>query len=316
MTLQHIELTVKGIPVRVPAVEIEGRTVITTGRWLKVAAIHDEYWQESELEDPEAFLRELKGHRAKGFAADIFTFAQKFPNTTARHPYHMEWDNVAAIGLSSYEEWWKGLPSETRRNVRLAAKRGVTTQIQELSQELIGGIVEINNESPIRQGRRFHHYGKDAETVWRDYATFPERSTFIAAYHEEELIGFMKIVRVGKVAAILQLLSKTKHYDKKPANALIAKAVEHFAEKGASHLTYIKYRYGKKRKSPLTEFKKRNGFGEVLVPSYYVPLTAKGRTAVVLGLHRSLVEILPERLTDVLLEMRSKWYGWRSGTAA
>jgi len=76
-----------------------------------------------------------------------------------------------------------------------------------------------------------------------------------------------------------------------------------------SHLTYGKYRYGNKgANNPLTEFKARNGFEEVRVPRYYMPLTATGRMCIALKLHRGLLEILPERVISPLLALRRMWY--------
>lgn len=313
MAENTVEINVKGKPVRVPAIEVDGKTVLATGKWIKVAAIKDEDWVEGELENPESYIRCLKEHRSKDFEADVFTFKQRLPNVSPRYSYAIEWDNVAAIRISSYEEWWNKLPSETRRNVKTSAKRGVVVKITEFSDDLVRGIVQINNESPIRQGRPFWHYQKDFDAVKRENGTFPDRSTFIGAYYNDELIGYAKIVSVGEVAGVMAFLVMIKHHDKRVANALIAKAVEHCAEKKISYFTYIKYRYGKKRDS-LTEFKRRNGFEEILIPRFFVPLTAKGRIAMALKLHRSLAQILPENLINVLLRLRTKWY--ERGTGA
>ena len=86
-------------------------------------------------------------------------------------------------------------------------------------------------------------------------------------------MGFLKLVYRGDVAAVLQLNSKTAHYDKRPANALLTKAVELCVARGISHLTYGLFNYGNKGDTPLREFKMRHGFREMLVPMYYVPLT-------------------------------------------
>ena len=308
-----VEISQKGKWVKVPAININGRTVVATGRWIKIAEVKDEFWEEEEVEDPESYIRRLKENRSKIFKADIFTFTQKLPNTTPKHPYPMVWDNIAAIHLSSYEEWRKGLSSDTRRNVTLAAKRGVVTRVKEFDDDLIRAIMEINNEIPRRQGKPFHHYGKSFDAVKKDYSTFLDRSEYIGAYFEDEMIAFLQIIYVGRVAAIMQNMSKMSHYDKKAANALIAKAVEHCSGKNATYLTYIRYRYGNKRQSSLTEFKKRNGFKEILVPKFFVPLTLKGKVAMAAGLHRSLGEILPGSLLDVLLRLRTVWRGWRFG---
>ena len=91
---------------------------------------------------------------------------------------------------------------------------------------MVRGIVEINNESPLRQGRRFPHFGKSFEEVKKDYSSFLDRSDFICANHGAELIGILKVVYRGDIASILQLLVKSRHQDKRPANALLAKAME------------------------------------------------------------------------------------------
>jgi len=312
MTNHHVEISTRGNTVRVPALDIDGHTLVVTGRWLKVAAIHDEDWIEWEHEDLEACIARLKELNAKSLRADVFTVAQKVSDITPRYSYRVEWESAAAIRLNSYNEWWTtGISGDVRKDVRRSAKRGVVVRVADFSDELVRGIVEIYNESPVRQGKAFWHYQKDFDTVRREKSTFRERSVFLGAYHADELIGFMKIVYVGRVAAMMQILSKISHYDKRPANALIAKAVEHCAEHGMSYLTYGKYRNRNKGMSSLARFKHRMGFQEVLVPKFYVPLTTKGRICLALGLHRDLVEVLPERLIDLLYRVRTMWSRWR-----
>lgn len=309
MAENTVEASLRGTCVKVPVRDINGRTVAVTGRWIRISSIHDEDWLENELEDPELYINRLKEQGSWDFKADIFTFAQRLPETKPRYPYPMEWNNVAAICLNSPKDWWENkLPQETRKNVRRSAKRGVITKVTQFNDDLVRGILEIYRESPIRQGIPFWHYRKGFDAVKRENATYLDRSTFIGAYYKDELIGFMKIVYVGKVAAMMQFLSKISHYDKRPTNALIAKAVEHCAKKGVSYLTYGKYTYGNKEKSTLTEFKRRNGFEEFRVPRYYVPLTAKGKMCIALKLHRDLVGILPERLIYPLWSLRRMWY--------
>ena len=105
----------------------------------------------------------------------------------------------------------------------------------ELDDALIQGITEIYNETPVRQGKPFPHYGKDFSTVKSETSTLLDRSEFIGAYHGNELIGFIKLVYLGNIASILNIVSKNAHYDKRPTNALIAKAVEICSQKGISH---------------------------------------------------------------------------------
>src|SRR6266550_1756578 len=103
------------------------------------------------------------------------------------------------------------------------------------------------------------------------------------------------------------LISKDEHYDKRPANALIAKAAEVCEQKGISHLIYTKFVYGNKRRSSLLEFKRRNGFQQVNFPRYYVPLTLRGEVFVRLRLYRGLSGLIPEPILQPLLSFRA-WY--------
>ena len=310
--VDHIEIRVKGKPVSVPSVQINGTTVISTGKWLKMAAVRDEDLVEGEaVPDPASFVLYLKETRLK---ADIFTFVQKLPDTAPKHAYHLEWDNFAVIPITTFSDWWeKRVDAGARRAVRKASKAGVVVKLAEFDDAFVNGIVNINNETPIRQGRHFWHFQKSFDAVKRENSTYAERNAFLGAYWQDELIGFIRLTYAGRVANIVQLLSMTNHYDKRPANALIAKAVEICEQKGISHLLYYNYVYNDPSSS-LTEFKRRNGFEKVLLPRYYVPLTPKGKLALGLGLHRGLAQRIPKPLITHLLKMRSVWNARRLKT--
>ena len=299
-----IEISTKGSWIRVPARSIDGQPVIVRGRWLKVASVHDESWLETEVTDPAKYVRELR--RGAGPRADIFTFAQKLPATEPRHEYPMIRESWAVIRLASFKQWWESLPQETRKNVRRAQKRGVEIRIKSFDNELLAGIKDVNDDSAFRQGERNYYYGRTIEELKKDYSAFLDRSDFICAYVGSEMVGFLKIVYRGGIASILNLTPKHSHADKRPANALLAKAVELCEAKGISHLTYGMYNYGNKRESPLREFKTRNGFEEILVPRFYVPLTAWGRLCLGLNLHRGVLGILPHRVIAALLQARAE----------
>ena len=70
------------------------------------------------------------------------------------------------------------------------------------------------------------YYGLTSEQTSKRYGEFVGRCDFICAFSGEEMIGFLHLVYRDKVAAILNLTSKPSHFDKRPANALMAKAVE------------------------------------------------------------------------------------------
>ena len=304
MQTDFLELSVRGKWLKVPATTVGSHRIIVTGKWLKVASIYDEDWEVERVANPDSIIASLKQEAAK---ADLFTFSQKLPDSEPLFQYPFIWDNVAAVPITSYAQWWEKLPQATRRNVRIAEKKGVVVRVVPFDDSLVRGIKAIYDESPIRQGKRFWHHGKDLETVRRDNSSYQERSDFLGAFLGAELIGFLKIVYVGKVGSVMQIISLNKHFDKKPANALIAKAVETCAQKGMSHFVYCQYVYGNNTSSPLTEFKRRNGFEQILLPRYYIPLTVKGRLALKVKAHLGIRRLIPKRVEGVLRNLRARW---------
>jgi hypothetical protein len=313
-TNRVVEVCVKGQWFTVPSCQVGDRDIVVNGRRFRVARIHDELWLRSELGDPRVCLDALRS-RSNGLRPDVFTFAQRLPATTPKYDYPFEWESIAAVRLPGYDEWWEGLPQESRKNTRRAAKRGVVVSVKPLDDELIRGIVALNNDSPMRQGSSFHHYGKSYEQVKRDQSTHLDRSEFICAHIGDELIGFLKIVYCDDLGTILLLITKPTHQDKRPANALIAKAVERCQEKGLSFIVYGQYRYGNQPRTSLMDFKDRNGFKEILVPRYYIPLTSKGRLGMMLRLHRDRVGMFPESVISVGRRIRTEWYKLKSQTS-
>jgi hypothetical protein len=288
------------------SIRIGEHDLAVSGGLVKTARVADEEWQETPVEDPEAIVKNL---RSSARRTDLWTFMQALTDPKPRFRYHLEWDNFAVVPITTYEEWWvKRLPQETRKNVRRAVKREVVVRAAPFDAAMIAGIKAIYDETPIRQGRRYHHFQKDLKTVGRENSSYLDRSEFIGAYVGEELIGFLKMVRVGTVSRIMQIVSKNAHQDKRPTNALIAKAVEVCVEQHRSHFVYGQYVYGRNTNSPLITFKQRNGFEQLLVPRYYIPLTARGDFALRCNAHRGLREILPERVETFLMDLRSRFY--------
>ncbi len=306
MSIDHTAIHVKGKAVSVPSVQIDGRTVIATGKWLRTAILQDEDLLEGEtVADPSSFMLRLKETRLN---ADIFTFAQKLPATTPKYTYHMEWDNLAVIPIVTFSDWWeKRVEPSVRRAVRKATKAGVQVKLAEFDDTFVKGIVDIYNETPIRQGKPFWHFQKSFDAAKRENSTYAERNVFLGAYWQDKLVGFIRMTCVDRSANIIQLLSMMSHFDKRPANALVAKAVEICEKRGISYLVYCNYVYNDPNSS-LTEFKRRNGFEKMLVPRYYVPLTLKGKIALRLGFHRGITQRIPRPLLKQLLKIRSLWY--------
>jgi len=285
---------------------VDNKKLIIKGKLVKICEIKDEFTEE-EIQDPDLFIKELKN--TKKTKADIFTFTQKFPDIKPRYKYYMEWDNLAVVPIKSFDYWWeKQIQKQVRTKVRKSEKKGVVVNVVAFNDDYVKGVVEIVNESKIRQGKIFPVYAKGFKQIRKNLLDKSNMSFFLGAYLGKELIGFAKIITKGKYARTGGILSTIKHCDKAPMNALIAKTVEVCAEKDISYLIYGKFAYGKKGQDTLSDFKRHNGFEEVDFPRYYIPLTIKGKIALKLHLHHGFIEILPAKLIKLLLFLRTKWY--------
>jgi hypothetical protein len=178
---------------------------------------------------------------------------------------------------------------------------------------LLHGICEIYNESPIRQGRPFPHFGITLEKARQYAGTFLDRSIFIGAFLNDKLIGFIKLVmaETRRHACAIHILSMLEHRDKAPTNALVARAVRVCAERGISYLVYENFSYGKKSGDSLSHFKEVNGFNRMDLPRYYIPLTALGKIAIQVGLHHRLIDRIPEPILSRLRGLRTAFYSRR-----
>lgn len=290
-------------------VNVGKRAVRIQGRLVRIARLDGEKYL--SLDEPESVIEAL---RKCGGRIDLFTFLQSLPETEPKYQYPMEWDNLAVLPVSTFDHWWTGaLDNKTRNMVRKGEKKGLEVREAALDDSLVRGIWRIYNECPIRQGKRFPHYGKDVETVRREEATFLDSSIFIGAFLGSELVGFGKLTWDDKrtAAHLINIVSMIRHRDKAPTNALIAGAVRSCAERRIPHLVYANFAYGNQHRSSLSDFKAKNGFRRVDVPRYYFPLTFLGRLALRLGLHHRLVDRLPEPVAAKAREWRTAWYSRR-----
>jgi hypothetical protein len=286
---------------------VNGIDIKVVGKLLRIARLGAEGYFFLD-EDPKQLIEEIGKAEP---SVDLFTFTQRVPDSTPRFSYPMEMDNCAAIAVTTYDQWWtQQIRPEARNRARQAEKRGAVLRVVPFDEELAKGIWGIYNESPVRGGRKFPHYGKDLETVYREAATFLDHSVFIGAYVEDTLIGFVKLTKdeTGTQANLMNILSMMSHREKAPTNALISHAVRACADRGISYLVYQRYSYGKKLPDGIMKFKEVNGFKQYDLPRYYVPLTPMGRMALQLGLHQRLVDKLPAGMAQKLRDWRYSWY--------
>lgn len=287
-------------------IKLSGTEIVIEGRILRIAQPHGDRYR--FLVDPKPIVNGLQACSAR---VDLFTFSQRLPKSEPKFSYPVEWDNFAVLPVSTFENWWTHqIGFKARNKAKQAEKNGVVLREVPFDDALVAGIREIYNECPIRQRRRFPHYGKNFETVRREEATFLDSSIFIGAFFEDKLIGFVKLVPDESCtqAGLMNIISMVKHRDKVPQNALIAYAVRACANRGIQYLVYSKFDYGRKERDGLRDFKERNGFQRVDVPRYYVPLTALGWAAFHLGFHHSMTERIPEALAARLRDFRAGWY--------
>lgn len=294
---------IRGQPATIRCIEIAGQTYAITGGPVTVIGLEDDWFE--DVAHPDAVIEGLKDNA--GFKPDIFTFWQRLPDVEPKHPFYMEWEALAVLPIKSYDHWWNHqIKSRIRNQIRKAEKEGVVVKEVAYDDDFVRGMTAIFNETPIRQGRKFWHYGKDFQTVKQQFARFVHREYMIGAYYENDLIGFIMMGNAGRFGVTGQIISAIKHRDKSPNNALIAKAVDVCERKNLPYLVYLYW-----NDDSLAEFKRRCGFEKVVVPRYFVPLTTKGRCALKLGLHRGWKEALPKQLRSSLKKLRSRWYGER-----
>src|SRR5437867_13335846 len=120
--------------------------------------------------------------------------------------------------------------------VRKAKKAGIEVREASYDDAFVQGMTDIFNETPVRQGRQFWHYGKDFETVKQQFSRYLFREELIGAYYHGELIGLVMLGNAGRFAVTGQIISKIEHRDTATNNALIANAVEVCERKGFRYL--------------------------------------------------------------------------------
>ena len=270
---------------------------------IKIARDYREY--EKSVNPTDDLLFKLDGR-----GIDIFTFVERkwcCPIANPSSTWIKTDDNIGLLEIKDYDTWWGNIGKKTRNMVRKAEKSGVKVSVVEPSDKLADGIWKIYNETPIRQERAFPHYGESLETVAGNmYAA--KKSTWIAAYICNELIGFIQLLYGDQIAILSNILTMQKHLDKSGNNAMLAKAVEVCVSNGNRWLMY-----GRIGNHPsLDRFKENNGFTKYPLTRYYVPITEKGRFAIRLDLHQELKDTLPQSIKDPIIPV----FNWVSRNKA
>lgn len=286
-------------------IAIEEERLTVQGRWVRVAKVASEHYD--ALAEPEQTLSRI---RQANPGVDVVTFLQNIPDQEPRYPYKMEWDTLAVLPIQSYDDWWAGISCKTRNLVRKASKKGVVIRQTWLDEAFLRGVEQIYAESPVRQGKKFLHYGKDHERIRADLATFEGRSEFYGAYSGDELTGFIKFVEGRGFASLMHIFSSIASRDLSPTNALLDHAVSLCAQRRIPYL-----HYGDWARGGLGLFKRNHGFVEHRVPRYWVPVTWRGRIWLDAGCQQSLRERIPPSIKDRIVKIRGLVTQMRFGEA-
>lgn len=307
-----IHISLKGRSVEVPCLDVEGRTIIIKGRLIRVASVFDDWLDTRGINNPEFIIQILK----KNKKADIFTFLESFlrsidgeNNPIWKDLYHVEYISEAVIKVVSFNHWWNyEIKKQTRRRVKKAEEHGISVREVPLDDQLIKGIVRIFNETPIRQGKNFWHFGKSFEQVKKEISTYSDRSFFLGAYWKDELIGFAKLINCIEFGRANQILSMVEHRDKSVNNKLIAELVR-ICEK--YRIPYLKY--GDWLENSLGEFKRNNGFKPISIPRYFININLRGKIWLITGIYKGYPDILPDSIHRFGIRLRRFLYQRFSG---
>jgi hypothetical protein len=299
----HVKNTViNGKAVSLDCAKIDGQTYSVTRRFVRVISLEDDWYE--DVDDPTSLIAALNNSDLR---ADIFTFWQRLPDITAKYQYHAEWESLAVLRIKSFDYWWsKQIKDKTRNMVRKAQRAGIEVRKASYDDAFVQGMTDIFNETPVRQGRKFWHYGKDFKTIRREFSKFLFREELLGAYFQGELVGFVMLANAGKYGVLGQIISKIEHRDKAINNALIAETIKKCETK---RLPYLVYAYW--NENSLSDFKRHCGFEQVKLPRYFIPLTVKGTLALRCGVHRDWRGALPRRVRDRLKQWRNRWYAVR-----
>src|SRR3954465_15067010 len=78
------------------------------------------------LDDPRPAIDALRGSPVR---IDLLTFMQRLSQPKPLYDYPFEWDNLAAVPVSTFDHWWtKQINGKTRNMIRRAEKNGVTVR--------------------------------------------------------------------------------------------------------------------------------------------------------------------------------------------
>ena len=136
-----------------------GREVVTRGRFVKIASLDGEKYL--ILDEPNPAIEEL---RSSGVRADLFTFLQRLPDKSPKFEYPFEMDNLAAMPITTFDDWWNKQIRSYARNRARRAEKGVSRYAKyRLMTRLCAVFGRFTTNAPSGKARHF----RTSARVWR-----------------------------------------------------------------------------------------------------------------------------------------------------
>jgi hypothetical protein len=234
--------------------------------------------------------------------ADILSYIHRYSTDHQALRYY-DYDNMAVLNVTTYDEWFKNtIDNKVRNAIRKAAKSGVQVINIIPDDNFWERVAGIFNETPNRRGRKYTHFGESMAEVKHNFSAFiePDKNAYFGAYHKDRLIGYIHITKTDSYWVVSSIQAYIKDFDKAPMNALMSSMISYCEDHNIRNVVY-----GRMRDDGLGAFKKSNGFVKVELPRYYIPLTFKGKIALKLGFHHGLRGLLPANVKSFLKRVLS-----------
>lgn len=306
-SIKEVFVSVRGVRRPERALEWGGATILAPRRRWGVAMLLDEDYLDGPLVEVGALREALRGLENPPMALRCSSLAHL---DTASGDGAVEWDNRSCLTLSQPQSWVKKqVAKDVREGLRRARREGVEVREIPFDEESFEAIATLFNETPIRQGKRYWHYGKSARQIGEELSPLAGRSVFVGAFLGARLVGFSQIVRLERLRILrtVHVLGSVQAKRVRPVSAMIEWMVQYGWEQGFERLVYGKHNYGGSPNDTLAAFKSRHGFRLTPLRVDYHPLSPWGAWFLAAGLHRSPREMIPAELVHTLKGWRARW---------
>ena len=91
------ESLVNGKPAKIRCIDIDKQTYVINRGPVTVVGLEDDWYE--DVHDPYSVIKALSNYH--GFKPDVFTFLQRMPDLQPRYDFHLEFEAVAALPITS-----------------------------------------------------------------------------------------------------------------------------------------------------------------------------------------------------------------------